>query len=458
MKFKVLNMIKKTHPYNSNAEIEYIYNYKYVNSNDNNQENAVVFCLKMPTLIQSDKTLWELGNIYLHHLLIKKLHSQATLESVANGLIDFLRFLEHSSLDVLHLPDEIHERVTYRYKSFLLQRIRQNNIQPSTGRGKMNTVLKFYNFCIDNGLFDTASLSNKPYIQIKRRFNVPSNYGSTFQVEVLSSDLAISSTKYNLSSDEILDGGVLRPLNLDEQSLVKNYLEDTASREFQLMCYLSLYTGARLQTVLTIRVFNLKRLKEKVPDKFDNAYSLLIGNGSVIDTKNGTQMQLKIPDWLVNDLIAYCNSKSWKNRAKSSYYGLSDENYIFLTSRGASYYTSIKEVEDRHASGSLHGFKQTRGLSIRPHIAQMIKKINKDKIQVNHFRFHDLRATYGLNTLNAMIRSGFGNDHALINLKERMGHRNISTTMKYLEYARFTSSVFEVNSSFSEALNNYKPR
>ena len=135
---------------------------------------------------------------------------------------------------------------------------------------------------------------------------------------------------------------------------------------------------------------------------------------------------------------------------------MSDQNYLFLTSKGASYYTSLKEIEDRRISKSLHCFKQSRGLSVRVHIDQMIKKINKNGIYLNNFRFHDLRATFGLNTLNALIRSGFGNDQALMYLKERMGHRSITTTMRYLEYTSFISSVVDANTAFSKALNDYK--
>lgn len=445
-------MKRKTHPYQSKAKVEKITDYEYESYGPSNQDNVTFYCAKMPVLIQTDGTLWELGNIYLHHLLVQKSRSQATLESVASGLVDFLRFIEHFDLDILHLPDQVHERVTYRYKSSLLQRIRQNNIRPSTGRGRICNVLGFYRFCIDNEMFDIGSLRNTPYTEIKRRFTIPTDYGSTFQIDVLSSDLAIRSAKHHISSDEIQDGGVLRPLMPEEQTLVERYLQHTASREFQLMCYLSLYTGARLQTVATIRVFNIKKLKERVPDRF-KAYSLTVGSGSVIDTKNGTQITLKIPQWLVDELISYSKSQVWRNRAKLSYYGVTDENYIFLTSQGASYYTSLKEIEDRRTDNSLRGFKQCRGLSIRPHIALMINKINSDKVRVSHFRFHDLRATFGMNTLNEMIRSGLGNDQALWYLKERMGHKNIYTTMRYLDHTGFTSSLIDTNNFFSDALN-----
>jgi len=145
-------MRKKTHPYNSSAQLEFIenYTYEYESNFDDNQENKGIYCLKMPVLIQSDKTLWELGNIYLQHLLIEKSCSQSTLDSCATELLDFLRFMEHSGLDILHLPDSIHERVTYRYNASLLQRLRQSTIKPSTANGKMRRVLRFYDFCIAN--------------------------------------------------------------------------------------------------------------------------------------------------------------------------------------------------------------------------------------------------------------------------------------------------------------------
>ena len=251
-------MLRKTNSYNSDAKVEYIENYIYEyereRGSNNNQEIESISCLRMPVLIQSDKSLWELGNVYLQHLLIEKSRSQSTLESAANELVDFLRFLEHSGLDVLHLPDNIYERVTYRYKSSLLQRIRQSFTKPSTANGKMRRVLRFYDFCIANELFDKASLRNLPYTEIKHRFYISSDFGSNFQIEVSSSDLAISSPRRHISADDILDGGVLHPLNLNDQDIVKQYLRDTASREFQLMCYLSLFSGARIQTVCTIRV------------------------------------------------------------------------------------------------------------------------------------------------------------------------------------------------------------
>ncbi len=452
-----LSMQNKRHIYHSNACIDYIENYIYEYKNNDQDSENNIYCLRMPVLVKSDKTIWEPANIYLQSLLIEKSASQSTIESSATNLLDFLRFLEHSNLDVLHLPDEQHERVTYRYRAFLLRSIRQNLIQPSTANGRINRVLRFYDFCILNQLFDKESLRNTPYHTISRRISVPTIYGGSRQIDIESSDLAIRTPQRNISLDALVDGGQLHPLTDEEQCLVKIYLKDVASREFQLMSYIALFTGARIQTVCTLRVSSLLELKKKNINKFDDTYSLNVGSGTPIDTKNGTKMVLKIPTWLLDELISYSKSKRWKIRAKFSYYGENIQNYLFLTSRGDSYYTSLKEIEDRRKTKSLMGFKPKCGLSVRTHVNQMIVKLNSDAVRVNHFSFHDLRATFGLNVIKAMTNSGFNGQDALMYLKERMGHRNILTTMKYLEYSSFTESVVKTSIEFSEALNNYYP-
>lgn len=450
-----LVMGKKVHPYDSNAVIEYIENYTYEYKDSKKEE---IYCLRMPVLIKSDKTLWELANVYLQSLLIERSREQSTLESNASDLVDFLRFLEHSKLDMLHLPDEKYERVTYRYRAFLLQSIRQNLIKPSTANARISKVLRFYDFCISNQLFDKKSLRNKPYAAISKSIIVPTDFGIDRKIEITTSDLAIRSPKRHIATDAIVDAGQLHPLNEQEQDLVKDYLKNSASTEFNLMCLVALYTGARIQTVCTLRVANLLELENTKINEFDDTYSLRIGYGTPIDSKNGTRMALKIPVWLLNDLIQYSNSKDWKKRAKSSYYGDSNQNYLFLTKYGTSYYTSLLEIEDRRKSNSLSGFKRAIGLSVRIHVNQMIKKLNSGDVRVNPFTFHDLRATFGLNIVQAMARCGMKGDQALMYLKDRMGHKKISTTMGYLEYASFLSSVGDTNIKFSEELNNYKPK
>ncbi|MGK8801164.1 tyrosine-type recombinase/integrase [Acinetobacter seifertii] len=453
-------MRPKTHTYNSKAHIEYIENFTHTYAEPSGREHSdqSFYCVRMPVIIQSDNTVWELGSVYIQSLLIEKSLTQSSIESTANALLDYLRFIEHNDLDILHLPASEPERVTYRYRAFLLSQIRQSKKRPSTNNQKINKVIQFYKFFIKNKLFHKDSLRNLPYEEVDRRITFTTEVGLTKEKIVQSTNISITVPRKHHSANTIKDGGVLHPLTDHEQNIVKQYLRDNASREFQLMCYLALHTGARLQTVCTLRVHNIKSLKDKKPDPFDNTYALEVGGNTTIDTKFGISNIIKIPTRLVDELIKYSESKAWKDRAKLSYYGNSTNNYIFLTARGSSYYTSIQEIEDRRISQSLKGFKPKRGLSVSIHVNQMLKKINKEDIKVSPFSFHDLRATFGLNTLKILIRCGFKHDTALMYLKERMGHRYISTTMRYLEYAEFSENVISANTNLSEALNQFSDR
>lgn len=412
----------------------------------------------MPVIIQSDNTIWELASVYLQSLLIERLLGQSSLESTANALLDYLRFLEHTGLDILHLPPTEPERVTHRYRAFLLRQIRHSKTAPSTANQKITKTVQFYKFCSANKLFHKNSLRNLPYEEVEKRIIVNTDFGLRKEKIVKSTNLNIPVPRKHYSVDVIKDGGALHPLTDSEQNFLKQYLRDTASREFQLMCYLALYTGARLQTVCTIRVQNIKNLENQTADPFDDTYSLKVGANTVIDTKYGISMRIKIPTWLINELLAYTASKAWKDRAKLSYYGNTPNNYVFLTSRGSAYYTSLTEIEDRRSNDSIKGFKPKRGLSVVTHINQMLQKLNAEDLKVNHFTFHDLRATFGINILKAMIRCGFKHDQALMYLKDRMGHRFISTTMRYLEHAQFTTNVISANTTFSEVLNQFSDR
>lgn len=455
----LLPMSKARHSYNSNARIDYIenYSYKYLTSDNNGTCEDEIHAVRMPVLIKSDYSVWELANIYLQSLVIEQSRGQSTLESTATALLDYLRFLEHTGLDILHLPASEPERVTYRYRAYLLRQIRKNKAQPSTANHKITKVVNFYKFCIENKLFHKDSLCNLPYEDVQKRIVFSTDIGRMGEKIVNSSNLSITVPRKHDDPDSIKDGGTLHPLTQTEQSLVMEYLEKTASREFQLMCYLALYTGARLQTVCTMRVKNIEDLLKQTPNPLDDTYSLEVGSKTNIDTKFGVSMKIKIPTELVDDIISYTRSKAWKDRAKLSYYG-NNNNYVFLTAKGNSYYTSLQEVEDRIASNSMKGFKRARGVSVMAHIKQMLKKINAEGARVRPFTFHDLRATFGMNTLKATLRYNFKNDQALMYLKERMGHRFISTTMGYLEQAEFSNNVVNANSNLSKVLNQYSEK
>lgn len=259
------NMRNKSQSYflNSQAHINFITEYRptYFDSvTDSFEQTESIYCPRFPSLIKSDNTVWHFASIYLNNLLIAQRKSTALLESVASDLIDFLRFLEHTELDILYLPPKAEKRVTYQFHTSLLQRIRLGLISPSTARQRMNRILRFYDFLISENVFTLEELKNRPYEKIKTYVSCVSSTGDIYKKQVDSSNLKIRHSPRPSYGDEIIDGGRLHPLTPNEKNIFLRYLEQYTTREFQLICYMALYTGARLQTICTFRAFHIKNL------------------------------------------------------------------------------------------------------------------------------------------------------------------------------------------------------
>ena len=261
-------MSKKLEPYfsKSKAHINFIKEYRptYFDSITNSfDQMESIYCPRFPSLIKSDNTVWHLSSNYFNHLLINEKKSTALLESVASDLIDFLRFLEENELDILHLPPKPEKRVTYQFHTSLLQRIRMGLISPSTARQRMNRILRFYDFLIAENVFTIEELKNRPYEKIKTYVSCISSSGDIYTKQVTSSNLKIRHSPSPRYGDEIIDGGRLHPLSMIEQQTFLQYLEQYASRDCQLICYMASYTGARLLTICTLRAFHIKDLLTK---------------------------------------------------------------------------------------------------------------------------------------------------------------------------------------------------
>ncbi|GAA5015437.1 site-specific integrase [Acinetobacter puyangensis] len=457
-------MSKKLEPYfsKSKAHINFIKEYRptYFDSITNSfDQMESIYCPRFPSLIKSDNTVWHLSSNYFNHLLIDEKKSTALLESVASDLIDFLRFLEENELDILHLPPKPEKRVTYQFHTSLLQRIRLGLISPSTARQRMNRILRFYDFLIAENVFTPDELKNRPYEKIKTYVSCITSSGDIYTKQVNSSNLKIRHSPNPRYGNEIIDGGRLHPLSTIEQQIFLQYLEQYSSRDFQLICYIALYTGARLQTICTLRAFHIKELLTKqMPNSVDDTYSIRIGGKSIIDTKGGYEHNLKVPAWLIKDIVQYLSSESWKKRASQSLYKVEDENYVFLTKHGNPYYTSIKEIEDRNLQLFSKEIKSSihRGNAARQALTKLIDLMHKNKEDIKTFTLHDLRATFGVNLLLSASKHVNDIDKILPYIQSRMGHRNIMSTIHYVRYIAYSQLNTEMDKKFEEILFNYQ--
>ncbi len=411
-----------------------------------------------PVIVQSDGAPWEIGNLYLVCRLQKTtLYESRSFRTAAGHLLDYLRFLEDEDLNFLHFPENDLLKVTYRYRRRLVDQINAGEIKRGTGRARINAVVRFYKDIMRWGLVVPEAFKHQPFEVVMKYLSIEDNFGLSRLLQVESHNLAIKAPKNNKAPGYINDGGLLRPLTVDQQeSLLKALLE--SSREYQLLFYLAMFTGARMQSICTIQVCHIWRALDGNGD-----LRLPIGAGTGIDTKGGGCMTLIIPGWLVEDLRVYSRSPESIRRRQRSFYGDVDTNYLFLTNTGSEYYTSKREIADREnfsvngrASAHNRAYGSIReGATIRQFITDiLLPKIRLSNSEYQKFRFHDLRASFGMNLLEVELERR-GVTPALEYVQQRMGHRSKEATLLYLNYRTEMVRKADIQKKFEVRLFKY---
>ncbi|WP_111811622.1 tyrosine-type recombinase/integrase [Acinetobacter soli] len=407
------------------------------------------YCAKFPVIIQKNGEIWKLSNVYIiSYMLSSSDITGNTLKSIALDLLDYYKFVSERNLDIFYFPKLNRHRVTYQYRSYLLNEVIEGRCKKNTASRRINRIIDFYERLLTDGFISHKLFDNQPYEIIIKTITLNNSIGLEFNKTIRSSNLAIPTTKKNLLYDTINDDGILRPLTSDQQKIFLEYLEKYGSRQLQLICVFSLLTGARIQTVCTLRVHHIKDLIKKNLKDTNNNYILNTGGNTGIDTKKNKELCLKVPDRLVQSLNNYINSKAWYERALKSFYSGTENSYVFTTKSGLPYYTSLSEIIEIKNDIDRPQLTIRRGEAVRKSLEELITIIRKNHEDYTPFTFHDLRATFGMNFLKYLLDNGVSKDKCFLFLKEAMGHSNIETTLSYLNY----QDVMEQFSSAQEKL------
>lgn len=408
-----------------------------------------------PIITKSNGEPWDLGNLYLMWKFSEDAKydqpRMSTFASIANHLMAFLRWIEHSQSEgkdvhELYFPEQAQRRVTYQYHRYLKRCLRQRPQPISIGvaKARMSAVVGFYRGLVKGGLVAETAIENPPYESRVVGIPLVNSIGLAHIKSVESTDLSFKQPMRNEPDDVIIDGGALRPLSLQDQEVAYKYLCEHAGRDFQLIFLFALMTGARKQTIGTLRIKQIRDLLPKCKDAEGEVF-LPVGSGTGIDAKqqsHGVGYRLAIPNSLVLRLIDYIDSNVSRERRAISFYGDTDENYVFLTKRGTPFYTSQREIKDRQNSVYSQrlsakervDFPISEGQSITNRLNRVIEKIQIDHPSFRKFRFHDLRASYGTNYVEDAVAANTPRNKIMNQLKARMGHAHVTTTLAYLDF------------------------
>jgi integrase len=450
--FSILEVKKSSYSRVENNELD-ICDLWGSTKNEHYVDTGEMFTAKFPIIIDNNGKACEFSIAYIAYCLRANSDiTGRTLDLIAKDLKSYYDFIEEKKLTLFHFPINKFERITTQYRKYLMEQVISGKGEVSTIKRKINRVVNFYEFLKKQPHLDTVIFENAPY-RIKTgklRFEADGKY---YDKEYRTTDLAVKYSKNNKEIDCIYDEGKLRPLLRSEQEVISEYISKYAPRTIQLICSIAFHTGARLQTICTIRKKHIEEMYIR-KNTSNMTYLLPVGLGTGIDTKNGKKYILEIPLWLVNDLKKYVESNEWLQRANRSFYKNTQDNYLFLTKRGQSFYTSKKEILDRKNHIKKYEDKEKfniqTGEAVRVILYQIYNKIIENHKDFKKFRFHDFRATFGMNLLNNLIDKNMELSQVLHIVKNRMGHNKLVVTEKYLDYR----GVLEKYSYIQDELEN----
>jgi hypothetical protein len=366
-----------------------------------------------------------------------------TYATIADDLAAFRRYLDDERVDWLDFSSHKLRRPTYRYNGFLKLAVEAAEASPSVAKRRMGTIVRFYRWMMAEALFKP---SYTPWVDSDRFIEWKDGQGFSGVLAVTTTDVSLKDkAAVDVWDERIHDGGTLRPLPHAEQKVLLQLLADIGNTEMTLIHLVSLFSGARIQTVLTMKVRHVMAKPENISG---DDFRLKAGPGTGIDTKNGTRGVLHMPKWLYERLFIYANSQRAKTRRERALGGDHPDQSLFLSNRGAPMY------EPRLKRGELgrlgpHVLRHAKtGQAVRQFIKErllpeMQRRLNNPSYT---FSFHDLRATFGLNTVDSMHERINGKTltytQALDQLRHLMWHSHLATTEKYLKY-RETLALFD---------------
>ena len=405
-----------------------------------------------PIIINADGSPWEEANMFLLDKLksVKRVPSK-TLESNAGDLVMFKRWLDSEDIDYLRFPKRIMARPTYRFCAYLHEQINCSNIKYSTAKRRMSTVQLFYRWLKDiRGVFFENPLWREKEVFISFK----DNKGFSLSKKQITTDLAFKQVKNITNYSEcIQDGGNLRPLSKEEQYALIEALKSIGNTEMTLSFMLALTTGARMQTVFTLR----RRHFEQAINNSTNTVRINTGNGTYVDTKYGKNTVIHVPVWLYRRVGIYLQSQRAVKREQLSphIYESDDLQYAFLTKSGKPFYMANS---DPFVSVYRH---PPRGISVNAFIKQQLYPAMEKQGHLFQFRFHDLRATFGMNLLEDNLGQhtssldGMNTNNlwsVLMLIQKRLGHSSITTTERYLNYRKQIEFAVTTQTDFENYL------
>lgn len=412
-----------------------------------------------PVILDGMGIPWAEANVYLlSRLEGSVVPTMSTYSSIGEDMAAYRRFLDETQLDWMHFPSQKLSRPTYRYNGHLKLVVGAGEIAAATAKRRMGAVIGFYKWLkLENVLIP----ENPPWKEADRYIDIKDRQGFKLLKKVVTTDVSIRIAKQLDPYDgTIQDDGKLRPLPQSEQEWLMDALISLHNTEMTLIHLMGLVTGARIQTILTFRFRHVRLEIDR--DQKNGELRLPVGPGAGIDTKWDKQMILHIPIWLYRMLRIYAHSDRARKRRERAVGGDHENQYLFLSVRGAPLYRSKEESGSFDVTNELRHAKAGQGVRqfITDYVIPYVHK--KYNAKYFHYQFHDTRATFGMNLTDHQFKLIEQGKTTLKEVREfvktRMGHASSATTDLYLQYRQNLKLVRWVGEEYESHLQRLSER
>lgn len=355
-----------------------------------------------PQIFLENGMPWMAANAYAINC-IESGKNIKTVIAAMNHLRDYAEWLENENLDWRYFPLKKKYRCLFRYRGHLIERRNEGDLSPSTTTARMSAVVRFYRWAKIEHWIKTENLWEDSQKLIRTHDLV----GLERTISISSSELTIPNRK---RPGTTLEDGLL-PMSESSRKTLLNFLKREGMIELYLMFVIGFFTGARIDTIRTLRLSTLDTALDDPTTP--NLKRVQVGPPTKVKTKYDVSGSLLFPSEIIHLLQRYAvNTRRFIRQTLASD---KDKDLLFLTSTGRKYqensFTSI--------------------------MSKLRKKLmDNDLGEFEHLKFHQSRATFGTQLMRFCLETTKSAETSIVFVREAMLHKDESTTWKYIKFVQ----------------------
>lgn len=425
----------------------------------------------LPFIYNEDGTPWYEANLYFYRQSIDTVVGYKTTENIhrkASQLLDFKLYCENEDIDYLNFSSRRPgNRPSYRYFSYLLY---DSEVSPKNLNQRTLVIYDFYKFLAK---LPGMTIDLRRVDSTKKAF-ITFETGFRKEVELRSQTVNATAQKIPVELGYVRDQGEdLRPLTNTQRDELIDVLDKYFSVDERLVHLIALNTGARKQSILTMRMKHVDMLsgtelaedgittKPKATVAKDGTLMLKAGPRTGIDTKFGKAQTLNFPKKLIEQLKTYADSRDAQKRRElfKLLHGdvLNDDDmYLFLSVKGNCHYMAKDDPRYRKVKSRPSG-EHTN------YLKEKLFRYVSDEFP-KRFTFHWQRATFAFGLyqhlsplivfdLKAKLKPGqLRPGQEIRQIQTRLHHKDRETTEHYLKLFTNFDEVIAAQESYEDRL------